>query len=762
MNHDAHERLARAVLKHLGRLLIDETDRGALRAPAGGGGHSSAALALQAELAQLGHTLDAAALGWIDRLADTGETALLARVHARTLEGAREATGAHVRYRPLFRHFPDGVPDDLEYLVRRVVAAWTNHITPHLTNERQRVLACGHFVNEAMFDIAEFGACPICQRQDPTLEVGFDDVARPTEGTVVRIVAAVRPSEVRALAEAKLRIAAPLHPDARVIVEALYGATPWSRPVPEDVGLKENAAIALAARARAIGADALGPECAPHLRTATDVLRLAAALGASDPSLADKQPIRLDRAERRLVLAQLERLRDDGGREMMRRRPWFLHLARHLHVGAHAKRYPRTAALVDRLRNTPATLEKPGTALERAMDAARDAPQGALALGALLANGHYGPGEYARRLDFMLRNAHGEGAPIVERFAADIAPALATERLLELRALFRARGAPEAGPAQRLVSPKGGVAKMHVADDTRAPVDARWCAGVERACAKALKSRFAAGAPLGAVWVDPQLEGIVLGLDLRNAGEGRRALGRGSRVALEPAETTRLFLWWKESEGSGRVDVDLSAVAYDAKWAYAGHVDYTQLAAEWAVHSGDLQSAPAGAAEFIDIDRAVALRAGVRYILMSVISFTGQPFDAFTAHAGAMARNDTAGQRLDPTTVETKFAIEHEGVTHLPVVLDLEENALVWADLSMGGGRHMNVSRASERLAAATQAILRHGRERPTMHDLVALQVEARGTRVPDAARAHAAREVTLADVAADPGEATRTWLAHP
>ena len=106
MDQDARERLARVVLRHLGRLLIDETDRDALRAPSGEGGHSSAALALQAELATLGHTLDGPALGWIDRLADTGETALLARVHARTLEGVRERTGAHVRYRPLFRHFP--------------------------------------------------------------------------------------------------------------------------------------------------------------------------------------------------------------------------------------------------------------------------------------------------------------------------------------------------------------------------------------------------------------------------------------------------------------------------------------------------------------------------------------------------------------------------------------------------------------------------------------------------------------------------------
>ena len=184
---------------------------------------------------------------------------------------------------------------------------------------------------------------------------------------------------------------------------------------------------------------------------------------------------------------------------------------------------------------------------------------------------------------------------------------------------------------------------MHVADDTRAPVEPRWCEGVADACARTLKARLGAGPRLGAVWVDPRLAGLVLAHDLRNAGEGRRALGRGSRVALEPGKTTRLFLWWKEREGSGRVDVDLGAVAYDARWGEAGHVDYTQISTDWAVHSGDLQSAPEGAAEFIDIDRARALRAGVRYVLMSIVSFTGQPFDTFTAHAGAMARNDRRG-----------------------------------------------------------------------------------------------------------------------
>ena len=63
-----------------------------------------------------------------------------------------------------------------------------------------------------------------------------------------------------------------------------------------------------------------------------------------------------------------------------------------------------------------------------------------------------------------------------------------------------------------------------------------------------------------------------------------------------------------------------------------------------------------------------------------------------------MTRERTRGQHLDPSTVDIKFAIDHAGVSHLPVLPDVATRDLAWADLATGGGREMNVARRSEKL----------------------------------------------------------------
>ena len=134
----------------------------------------------------------------------------------------------------------------------------------------------------------------------------------------------------------------------------------------------------------------------------------------------------------------------------------------------------------------------------------------------------------------------------------------------------------------------------------------------------------------------------------RSASRSLRTLVRGSKVALpEGGDTLRFFLWWKEGsvagKATGRVDIDLSAVLYDAQWRYKEHISYTNLKSDRyrAYHSGDITSAPNGAAEFIDLDMPSIVRAGGRYVLMSVLSFTRHPFvELPECFAGWMLRSE--------------------------------------------------------------------------------------------------------------------------
>ena len=266
------------VLQHLGKLLVDETDRARLRAPVNAS-HSGAAIALQGELAHFGQTLGADALGWVDRLADTGDETQLHAIHRTVMETAQIRVGAHVHYRPLFRRFPHDVPDDMEYLIRRVTAAWINHLEPERANRQERVLACGHFINASMFDLDAFGACPICQRQDAGLEIGFDDIAHAVEGRKTRVIGAVLPSELATFARVRLTNASALHPDEREIVTMLYSDPQWQAALPERIGFKENVAIVADALLEAKTPQEVQEALAHEVRSATDVLRIAAAIG---------------------------------------------------------------------------------------------------------------------------------------------------------------------------------------------------------------------------------------------------------------------------------------------------------------------------------------------------------------------------------------------------------------------------------------------------------------------------------------------------
>ena len=118
-------------------------------------------------------------------------------------------------------------------------------------------------------------------------------------------------------------------------------------------------------------------------------------------------------------------------------------------------------------------------------------------------------------------------------------------------------------------------------------------------------------------------------------------------------------------------------------------------------------------------NRLVVPKGNVRYVQMVVISFTGQPFSSFTAHAGAMTRAQPNGKRLDPTTVETKFSVQGKAVSYIPVVFDLATHELVWTDLTMGGGARMRVGTRNDVLRASAEAVVFYGAQRPSVHDLV-------------------------------------------
>ena len=581
------------------------------------------------------------------------------------------------------------------------------------------------------------------------------------------------PIQVRTASEATLLVNAALHYLGDVVgVRILPDYRPSPRePLPGDDGALTELGLATAQDLERIVADLIaqatpfsaqdradltalrdfGPEAAPHVavkenlavltvtfpdldfsasyRTVTDVLRLAVAMAGGDVSLAE--PCRFpsfSRAQRRRLLGLLDAVGQaqdsrDSAEEMARRCERWKRLARHLRPGDYARRFPRATKLLHQVASGDAEAGFTSR-LEEAL--ARRDVDGALSL--LSAR----PGVFARRLNHLLRLCADEAARerVVAEFAR-VAPEVSVPVLVRLWEYFSSPG-PDALP-WRVVAIKAATGtKTTLIPSTRRPGPAD--AAVVRAVEEALRQRKR----LGRIAVDQGMyEGYTTPVGLRSASPGMRTAGRGTRLPLPEGETIRFFLHWRDlpeappkapgpagpaaaEDRDTRVDLDLSAFFVSEDFTRTEQIAYYNLRSTAAVHSGDLTSAPDGAAEFIDVTLAEALRQGWRYVVMTVHSFSHHRLSEVPeCWAGAMARgaDPQSGEVFEASTVMQRLDLVSPTFNATPFVIDLAERRLIWWDLPVGVGEHQvaNLDRSSNRVLAHLLDLL-EGRRMPLAH----------------------------------------------
>ncbi len=581
------------------------------------------------------------------------------------------------------------------------------------------------------------------------------------------------PIQVRSASEAALLVNAALHYLGDVVgVRILPDYRPSPRePLPGGDGALTELGLATAQDLERIVADLIaqatpfsaqdradltalrdfGPEAAPRVavkenlavltvtfpdldfsasyRTVTDVLRLAVAMAGGDVSLAE--PCRFpsfSRAQRRRLLGLLDavgQVQDgrDSAEEMARRCERWKRLARHLRPGDYARRFPRATALLHQVASGDA--EAGFTShLEEAL--ARRDVDGALRLLSTR------PGVFARRLNHLLRLCPDDAAHerVLAEFAR-VAPEVALPVLVRLWEYFSSPG-PDALP-WRVVAIKAATGtKTTLIPSTRRPGPTD--AAVVRAVEEALRQRKR----LGRIAVDQGMyEGYTAPVGLRSASPGMRTAGRGTRLPLPEGETIRFFLHWRDlpeappkalgpagpaaaEDRDTRVDLDLSAFFVSEDFTRTEQIAYYNLRSTAAVHSGDLTSAPDGAAEFIDVTLAEALRQGWRYVVMTVHSFSHHRLSEVPeCWAGAMARgtDPQSGEVFEASSVMQRLDLVSPTFNATPFVIDLAERRLIWWDLPVGVGEHQvaNLDRSSNRVLAHLLDLL-EGRRMPLSH----------------------------------------------
>lgn len=627
--------------------------------------------------------------------------------------------GAHVQYRPLFRNFPEDVPDTFEYYIERIVAHFESVL--ELT-EDAKLLSCGHLIDTEKWDMSNLGACPICQFQLKDEELLSVNKREKLDGKIknIKTLDLAMDGEIfevfKNLLSSNTSISEQDKEDVASILESNKECI--KSYFPERIPHKEVLSFVSALVVKHLDDFEF---MAGKVKTATDVLRIAVAMSGGDVSLAKADMFRkFGRKERRFILTLLEGC-SDIKEDMVRHSKRWLRLGEILHPGEYKKRFPKSYEAFFAIRNGE-KIETFNSKTEMLMSEI-DFPS-------LCNHLKTRPSEFARKLDFIISGSEKPGKGLALNIFKSVIDKIPTPLLLQVMANFRIRSSTNKD--MRIIMPKGNVAKVKLLDETRPALSLEISESIRSMVSYELTRRFSDLPKLGKVYVGPELSEFVVPSSQRSASKSLVTITRGSRISMPEENTIRMFAYWKQPTGI-RTDVDLSAIMFDSGWNHKAHLSYTNYHSYKCVHSGDIQSAPNGAAEFIDIDRGACIENGVRYVAMNIYCFTGQPFvDMPESFAGIMGRNKPkSGEIFEPKTVKSRFDITADSEVAIPLILDLLDNKMIWCDLSLKkSGRYLNVESNKDNVVLMCKAMSKMADFKPNLKELINLHVRARGESV--------------------------------
>jgi hypothetical protein len=716
--------------------------------------------ALETDLLDRGALLSADLRAGLSALDDT----TLVLVVADLLVDLDELLGAGRHHTPLFRSFPDGIPDNtLNLWVERVLTLLLQMpeqpcVLCGTAGTVHAVSPCAHLVCRTCFDGSVYSACPICHRRidqhDPFLQPAAPR-RRPGARTSPQRLRVLQIGGVgeqalldagRAQLQTLLTRPAALSPgdeaDLLLLLDGMSRSDlSW---LPAELSARTTKAAVLAwLLADSQTWEQTIPAVTSQLGTATDVLRLTVVRSGGAASLIDRPRLKtLPRPLRRALLGALDSLDlSSAVAEMRRQRRAFLALGQLLHAGEHSTRYPNAALMFAALRGTDLLAHPHGHALrDRVISDADMLGNSMLARGIRLDGGQVRvdsfaslvektlaagnrdgalallsarPGELLRRLNQLLT---GASPAQTERIVAALAPAAQrVSPAVLLSCLGQLRTRTERA-RQRLVFPKAGAAAAHVLPDTRPVLPPALVERVTAALTGEVLRRSSLLPSVDVAVLDRAVDGLVVPFGERTAARQLVTIPRGSVLPLPDGRHLRLFCHWMQTPEQW-IDLDLSVQLYTGDWQHVGTCDYTSLRVAGAVHSGDLTSAPApyGATEFVDLDLDT-MADFERYALVSVYCYNGVPFNQMAeAFAGIMLRQDAPqrGEIFDPSAVELRFDLAGTGMTTLPLLLDRHSRTMRWLDVSarVTGTNHAawRHGRSTGLLASAIDASIRRG-----------------------------------------------------
>lgn len=611
------------------------------------------------------------------------EEEIILKFHDFIIPALKEMSGADVEYRPMYPNFPRQVMemDDVELFL--------NAIYHYLTGENPRYIAEARIrfrVDPSELDVLNLGT-------DEAIALLFKE-----------------------LVSSKTNLS---DDDKADMISLAKSLTAWPLFLPEVIPLKENVALIT----KLLYEERQFTYIFQYLTTAADVLRFIVALSNGDISLAEPTKFsKMKRPLRRLImdlLANCGNIVDD----MARYQGEWIRIGEIIHPGEFGQqKYNVVRDAFKRLRE-----DNLNTSFLGKVEAELKLFGPAHAAGLLQTR----PGEFARQLHRLLRMSNVADQHTILRLFEDVAAQVSLPVLLQVHNHFR----NNLNNDVRLFFPKGQTAHVYYTDNTLPPVNERIAARVVDICGKAMTEILESRPSLGKVYVDHRMSQYAVPTSQRSASSSKKPIARGSRIKFkDDSNFLRGFIWWTNTEDC-RVDIDLSAVAYDENWEEISHCSYTNLGGRSSglVHSGDITNGGPvngkGAAEFLDIDVAAARKRGIRYITFQVHNYTGQEFNELpNCRFGWMERKDNmSGEIFEPSTVKTSIDLTTKAEIALPVIFDLETKEAIWCDIAAPRSEHHpnNLESNLNNTTAVYAAMVQN--KKPNLGFLCYLNAMARG-----------------------------------
>lgn len=660
--------------------------KGFINLPDAGVDNRAVAMTTQAELMRFGYMLDQDAFFAMGK----ADKADIVDFHNEVITYLRKMTGGAHAYKPFYPGFPDQVMNMSQHDL------WMNQILHYITNGKW----------EAPVWAAEF-------------KVAFETVKYKMLGVgdetkflhIFRDLCSVGQS---------------LTPQDLEVIK-WFVSSGQTLVFPEVIPFKENLCTLAG-----MGLDI-------PVKTTTDVLRIAVHMSGGDISLPavpnkmvttkvmsgrryslgkglnperDKFKFKkFTRSERRYLLGLLEKTNCDA-REMKLKAQRWIRLGEILHPGEYASTYPRAVKAFGLIRDTKVV------SWYGEVDAAfkRSYVDG-------LAKLSERPGEFVRRLDFLLRrNNVALRNQTLEAFYK-IALGVSNKVLFEVFTHFEGRNVKT---TDRSIFIKGARKKTPLPDLPALPVGL--IQNVQDTIFSALKAKFALLEPMGDCWIDPELKKISLPTNMRSLSESLVPIIRGQRIPMGgDKKVVRPFIHWFDERGNEDLDLHgyLLGKGKSVTFGYNG-IHSSSIGC----YSGDVRNRRGACAEYVDIKIQEALTAGYQYFVMVVHNFTGRPMGTLKdCVVGVQERNDAAANsHWLPDTIVNCFKPASASAYALIGVYDLVTREYIHLDMDWNTFSGYVSGGDSNKLFQAIEPFIKPPAF--SVYDLLLWHVEARGRNI--------------------------------